>query len=134
MRRVRQRPERVEIGDEPDLAHRAHAGNRLQLVEAVHRLHRDGEPDPGLEPALEAVPRRRLGANRAVVAAPEEADEAETRLVHALCDLLRGHVSEIVGVQRPPVRQQSAGDLQSLIIAADRVLAGLFVIVGGISD
>ena len=72
VRRVRQHPERVEIGDKPDLAHRPHAGNRLQLVEAVHRLHRDGEPDPGLEPALEAVPSRRLGANRAVVAAPEE--------------------------------------------------------------
>ena len=41
MRRVGQHAERVEIGDEPDLADRAHPLDRLQLVEPVHRLHRD---------------------------------------------------------------------------------------------
>ena len=98
VRRVRQHAEGVEIGDEPDLADRAHPGDRLELVERVHRLHRDGEPDARVQPSLETVPGRRLRADRAVVPAPEEADEAETRLVRALRDLLRRHAGEIVGV------------------------------------
>ena len=41
----------------------------------------DGQPDAALEPALEAVSAGRLGPHGAVVAAPEEADEAEAGLV-----------------------------------------------------
>src|SRR5205814_8873893 len=55
--------------------------DRLQLVERVHRLHRDGQADAALDTPFESVQRARLGAHRAVVPAPEEADEAETRLV-----------------------------------------------------
>ena len=53
----------------------------------VHRLHRDGQPDPGVYPAGEPVASRGLGAHGAVVAAPEEADEAETRVVREADDL-----------------------------------------------
>ena len=73
--------ERAEIGDEPDLADRPHALDRLQLIERVHRLHRDGQANPGLEPALEPMKRRGLAADGAVVAAVQEADEPEILFV-----------------------------------------------------
>src|SRR6266545_979740 len=76
--------ERLQVRNEPDLADRAHSLDGLELVEPVHCLHRDGQPDPALEPALEAVHAARLAAHGAVVAAPEEADEADSRLVHLL--------------------------------------------------
>ena len=98
VRRVRQHAEGLRVGDEPDLADGPHSLDRLQLVERVHRLHRDGKADAALDTPFESVQRARLGAHRAVVPAPEEADEAETRLVRALRDLLRRHAGEIVGV------------------------------------
>ena len=77
VRGVGEDAERVEIGDEPDLADRPHALDRLQLIERVHRLHGDGQANPGLEPALEPMKRRGLAADGAVVAAVQEADESE---------------------------------------------------------
>src|SRR5207249_4954700 len=88
---------RVEVGNEPDLADRPHPRDGLELVERVHRLHRDGEPDPALEPALEARAGRRLAADGSVVAAPEKTDEAEIRLVHSFRELFRRHAVVIVG-------------------------------------
>jgi hypothetical protein len=90
-RYVGQDAEGLEVGDEPDLADRPHPFDRLELVERVHRLHPDGEPDPGAQPALEPVPRRGLGADRAVVAAPEEPDEAEACLLDPPHDLVGFH-------------------------------------------
>jgi hypothetical protein len=99
VRRIGKDAERVEIGHEPDLTHRPHAFDGLQLVERAHRLHGDGEPDPALEPTLEPAARRRLPTHRAVVAAPEEADEAEARLVRLLDDVgRRRHAGVGVGV------------------------------------
>ncbi len=89
VRRIGEHSERVGIGHETNLADGSHAVDRLQLVEPVHRLHGDGEPDAARDSSLEAVPRARLGADRSVVSTPDEADEAETRLVRLLHDLMR---------------------------------------------
>ncbi len=94
-RRVGQDAERVEVGHEPHLPDRPHALDRLQLVERVHRLHRDREPDAAAQAALEAVPARGLRADRPVVAAPEEADEADARLVHLTGQLLDRHLAGV---------------------------------------
>ncbi len=53
VRGVGQHAERRRVGNEPDLSDRSHALHRLQVVERVHRLHRNGEPDPATDPALE---------------------------------------------------------------------------------
>ena len=53
--RVRQHPERLRVGPQPHLADRPHVRHRLQLVEAVHRLHGHGQADAARDPALEAV-------------------------------------------------------------------------------
>ena len=95
---VREDAERVEIGNEPDLAHGAHPCNRLQMVEPVHRLQRNRQADAAQQAPLQPVPGRRLRADRAVVAAPQEADEADTRLVHLPGDLVRPHAGVGVGV------------------------------------
>src|ERR687887_315291 len=50
-RRVGEGPERVEVGDDPDLAHGSHALDWLELVEGVHGLNADGQADAALEPA-----------------------------------------------------------------------------------
>jgi hypothetical protein len=89
--RVGQHAERLQVGHEPDLAHRAHSRNGLQLVEPTHRLHRDRQPDAGLEARLEPVATGSLRAHGPVVAAPEEADEAKTRLVCLLDNVCDGH-------------------------------------------
>ena len=96
-RGVRKHAKRLGVRDEPDLADRSHPLDRLELVEPVHRLHRDGEPDPALDPALDAADRARLGPDRPVVPAPEEAHEAEVRLVRLL-DYLVGLRPAGVGV------------------------------------
>ena len=90
-RRVRKNAKRVRVGNEPDLTDRPHAFDRLELVERVHRLHRDGQPDPALDPGVETVHGARLRAHRPVVPAPEEADEAEARLVRLLHDVTCFH-------------------------------------------
>ena len=91
VRRVREDAKRLEVRHETHLADRAHPLHRLELVERVHRLHRDGQADAGLEPPLQPVPRRRLRAHSAVVAAPEKADEAEIRLVRSNSDVPGRH-------------------------------------------
>ena len=102
-RRVRQHAERGGVGHEADLTDRPHVGHGLQVVEPVHRVHRHRQADAAAHAALEAVTRRGLRANRAVVAAPQEADEPEGLVVRALGDLRRLHglilVRAATGVQ-----------------------------------
>ena len=83
-RGVGEHAERAGVGHEADLAHRPHPLDALEVVEAVHRLHGDRDADARADPALEPVPRRGLRPHRPVVAAPEEADEAQARRVGAL--------------------------------------------------
>ena len=90
MWRVGEHAEGIEVRDEPDLADGPHPRDRLQLVEPAHRLHRDREPDPRLEPSFQAVPAGRLRAHRAVVAAPEEPDEPQSCFVGPGGDLGHG--------------------------------------------
>src|SRR5581483_10380323 len=106
--RVGQDAEGLQVGDEPDLADRAHPLDRLQLVEAVHRLHRDRQPDAARKPALEPVARGGLRSDGAVVAAPEEADEAEARLVRSPGNVARRHgdgVGAVAGSTSPDSRR-----------------------------
>jgi hypothetical protein len=94
-RRVWQHTERPAVGQESDLADGPHLRDRLQLVEAAHRLHRDGQADAGPQPVFQPVPRRRLRADRAVVSAPEEPHEAQIGLINLGADLLGGHAATI---------------------------------------
>jgi hypothetical protein len=80
-RRVRQHPEGSEVWDEPNLADGPQAVHRLELIEPVHGLHRDGKSDPALEPTFQAVAARCLRPHGAVVAAPEETDQAQACFV-----------------------------------------------------
>jgi hypothetical protein len=79
--RVRKHPKGLGIGHEPDLADRAHPVDRLELIERVHGLHRHRQADAAPDAALQPAQGARLRADGAVVAAPEEADETEARLV-----------------------------------------------------
>jgi hypothetical protein len=74
-RRVRQHRERRRVGHEPDLAHRAHALDRLQLVERVHRLHRHGQPDAGPHPLGQVLHGDDLAPHHPAVVAVEEPHE-----------------------------------------------------------
>src|SRR5262249_23747216 len=78
----------VEVGNEPHFADRPHAVDRLQLVERVHRLHPDGEPDPAFESPFEPVPAARLGSDRAVISNPQKADEADSAGFHLTDDVV----------------------------------------------
>src|SRR5512132_1225355 len=81
LRGVGQNSEGGEVWDEPDLPDRAQPFDRLELIESVHRLHRDRQPDAALETSLQTVPARGLRPHRAVVPAPEETNQPETCLV-----------------------------------------------------
>jgi hypothetical protein len=92
VRRIGQHAERVEIGHQPNLPDRAHVADRLELIQRIHRLHRDGQPDAGGQPSLETVARRCLGPDRSVVAAPQKANQADIVLLRSRDDLLGVHV------------------------------------------
>ena len=113
VRSVRQHAKRVRIGHEAYFADRSHPLDGLQLVERAHRLHRDGEPDAALDAPCEPVQRARLRAHRAVVAAPEEADEAETRLVRLL--------HYFTALQLPRRRQSRPRGFAPVDVLADRI-------------
>ncbi len=100
VRRVGQHPERGRVGHEPQLADRAHALDRLEVVEAVHRLHRHRQPDARAHAPLEAVARGGLRPHRAVVAAPQEPDEPQPGLLGPRHDVRRvlGARHHIAGV------------------------------------
>ena len=53
----------VDVGHEADLADRPHPVDGLELVERVHRLHRDGQADAARDATLEPVPAARLRAH-----------------------------------------------------------------------
>ena len=89
--RVGQDAERVEVGHEPELAHRPQRGDGLQLVECADRLHGHREPDAGAQPSLEAVAPGRLGPHGAVVPAPQEAEEAQAGLIELRDDVVDAH-------------------------------------------
>ena len=118
---VRQDAERRRVGHEPDLADRAHPVDRLKLVERVHRLHPDRQPDPARQPALEPFERARLRAHRPVVAAPEEPDEAELGLACPPHDILRrgrGRVCQRAWLRSNSSSQRTSSDLQLVARAA----------------
>jgi hypothetical protein len=48
---------------------------RFALIERVHGLDRNGHADPGTRTRLEPMQAARLPADRAIVPAPEEADQ-----------------------------------------------------------
>ena len=90
-RRVRDHGERRRVGHQSDLADRAHSVDGLELVERVHRLHRDGEPDAGASSAAArcstdtTLPR----IDPAVVAV-QEAHQPHVRIAARSDDLVGG--------------------------------------------
>ena len=95
VRRVREDPQRRGIGDQPDLADRAHPLHRLELVERAHGLHRDGQADPGPHPVRQPLDVRGLGPHDAAVVAVQEPDEADPRLPADGDRLVRRHARRI---------------------------------------
>jgi hypothetical protein len=91
-RRVREDAERGRVGDDAQLAHRSHTLDGLEPVERVHRLHREGDADPAVQACLEPGERGRLGADGAVVAAPQEADEQQAALPRGSHDVHGGKI------------------------------------------
>ena len=75
--RVGQRYERPRVGLDPDLADRAHALDRLEMVEHVHRHHRDRVPDPAGHPGLQARDVRSLAADDPAVVGVQEPDQRD---------------------------------------------------------
>src|SRR5213079_1711667 len=71
------------------------------------------QADAALHTALESVQRARLRADRAVVAAPQEADEAETRLVRLL--------HYFTALQLPRRRQSRLRGFAAVHVLADGV-------------
>ena len=106
--RVGQDAERVEVGHEPDLAHRPERGDGLQLVERAYGLHGHREPDAGAQPSLQAVAPGRLGPHGAVVPAPQEAEEAQTGLVELRDDVVDAHARKAKAARRARCRDPAA--------------------------
>ena len=81
----------------------------------------DGDPMPAAQPPLEAVARRRLRPHRAVVAAPEEADEAQAGLVELRDDVVDAHARNAKAAWRARCatrRQQPAAHVEVVPAAA----------------
>jgi hypothetical protein len=84
---IRQHAKGLRVRYQPDLADGAHPLDGLKLVERVHGLHRDRQSDPAADAAFEAVHGAGFRTYGPVVAAPEETDEAEIRLVRSIHDV-----------------------------------------------
>ena len=69
---------------------------------------RDRQPDAAAQPALEAVARGRLGAHRAVVPAPQEADQAQAGLVELRDDVVDAHARKAKAAWRARCRDSAA--------------------------
>jgi hypothetical protein len=88
---VGQHGERVRVGNEPHLADGAHALDRLELVEGVHRQHGYGDTDAGLHALGETVDVDGLASDDAAVVAVEDAEQPYIRRPAGGDDLLGGH-------------------------------------------
>ena len=70
--RIRQRDVRLRVGHDADLTDGAHALHRLEVVEHVHRHHRDRVPDAARHPGFQARDVRGLAADDPAVVGIEE--------------------------------------------------------------